>query len=279
MHVVTPGNIVFGLLVPRAIRKPSTCLVYSAKKSNSHQMSNPPVGPTAQFINKSSPNNVWAKHPTDICTCYYRVPKANMKVNGRKRRHESSSDEEDETMGEKENKRLTNRVKELVLDGEQLLQEKLLAIKTKESVEVGEDQKQLEEALKENKRLVDRVKGLEKSLATKTEENVKVGEGKELLEADRRQLKEERGHFEEEKKTVKEGLEEERAKVEKEKVQVEEEKVRVEEERLKMEKMLKEQQKLVECPVCLTLPREDRAVPCCPQGHFVCSPCMDQLTR
>ena len=161
--------------------------------------------------------------------------------------------------------------------------------KWNEIVEVGGDKKQLEEALKENKRLVDRVKGLEKSLATKTEENVKVGEGKELLEADRRQLKEERGHFEEEKKTVnwmktkveeeKLKMEQEKFKVEEERVRVEEEKVRLEEEKVRVEKMSKEQQKLVECPVCLTLPREDRAVPCCPQGHFVCSPCMDQLTR
>jgi len=170
-----------------------------------------------------------------------------MKVKGRKRRHESSSDEEDETV--KENKRLTDRVKEL---------EKSLATKTKESVEVGSDKKQLEE---ENKRLVDRVKGLDKSLATKTEENVKVGEEKELLEAERRQLNEEREHLEKEKKALQEM------------------KSKVEEERVKVEKVLKEQQNLVECPVCLTLPREDRAVPCCPQGHFVCSPCMDELIR
>lgn len=202
-----------------------------------------------------------------------------MKVNGRKRRHEVSSDEEDDAVKEitrlqleealKKNKRLTDRVKEL---------EKSLVTKSKESVEVGEVKKQLEEAVKENKSLMDRVKGLEKSLASKTR-----GE-------ERRQLKEERGQFEEEMKTkveqVKVELEEGRVKVEKEKVQVEkekvwveEERVRVEEEKVKVEKMLKEQQNLVECPVCLTLPREDRAVPCCPQGHFVCSPCMDQLTR
>ena len=133
-----------------------------------------------------------------------------------------------------------------------------LVTKTKESVEVGGDKKQLEE---ENKKLVDTVKGLEESLATKTEENVKVDEDKELLEAERRLLNEEREHLEEEEKALQEM------------------KTKVEEERVKVEKMLKEQQKLVECPVCLTLPREDRAVPCCPQGHFVCSPCMDDLTR
>jgi len=201
-----------------------------------------------------------------------------MNVNGRKRRIESSLDEEDEAV--KKVERLTERVKEL---------EESLADKLKESVEVGEDKKLLEEAVKEVKRLTDKVNKLEESLATKTKESVKVGEDKWLLEEDRRQLKEERKHLEGEKKTVeklKTKVEEEKAKVQEEKAlvveakfKVEEESFKLEEERVRAEKMLKEQQKLVECPVCLTLPREDKAVPCCPQGHFLCSPCMDQLTR
>ena len=64
---------------------------------------------------------------------------------------------------------------------------------------------------------------------------------------------------------------------EEERVRVEEEKVRLEEEKVRMEKMSKEQQKLVECPVCRALPREYRAVPCCPQGHFVCPRCMAKI--
>ena len=36
---------------------------------------------------------------------------------------------------------------------------------------------------------------------------------------------------------------------------------------------------MVKCPVCLLLPRENKPVPCCPRGHFVCSTCKDQLTR
>ena len=36
---------------------------------------------------------------------------------------------------------------------------------------------------------------------------------------------------------------------------------------------------MVKCPVCLMLPRENKPVPCCPRGHFVCSTCKDQLTR
>merc|ERR1719193_2267694 len=42
------------------------------------------------------------------------------------------------------------------------------------------------------------------------------------------------------------------------------------------EKALEEQQSMVECPVCLMLPREGPAVPCCPQGHFICSQCLDK---
>ena len=45
--------------------------------------------------------------------------------------------------------------------------------------------------------------------------------------------------------------------------------VQVEEERAKF-------RKLVECPVCLSSPREG-PVPCCPQGHLVCVPCMGKL--
>ena len=43
----------------------------------------------------------------------------------------------------------------------------------------------------------------------------------------------------------------------------------------KLRKIAEEQQSLVECSVCKTLPREG-PVPCCPQGHFVCSPCLKQ---
>ena len=43
------------------------------------------------------------------------------------------------------------------------------------------------------------------------------------------------------------------------------------------EKVLGELQRMVECPVCLSLPREGPAVPCCPKGHFVCSQCLQQM--
>ena len=43
--------------------------------------------------------------------------------------------------------------------------------------------------------------------------------------------------------------------------------------RTKYEKLNEEQQKVVECPICTSLPREG-PVPCCPRGHFVCAPCL-----
>ena len=52
--------------------------------------------------------------------------------------------------------------------------------------------------------------------------------------------------------------------------EVEDEKVKVEDEKNKFEA------KLVECPVCLTLPRKG-PVPCCANGHFVCFPCLGKL--
>jgi len=154
-----------------------------------------------------------------------------MKVNLRKRRLESSSEEEDEAV--KEIKRLTNKVKGL---------EAILASKSKEST------KKEREQLKEERK--------------------QVQEGKNKLEKMKTKVEEDR---------VK--VEELDVKVEEEKIKLEMEKVKIEEERVKVEMMLKEQQRLVECPVCLAMPRENRAVPCCPQGHFVCSSCKDQLTR
>ena len=162
----------------------------------------------------------------------------------------------------KEIQRLTDKVKE-----------KSLATKIKENV--GEIKNQLEDAVKENKRLTVKVQQLEASLATKPIESAKLGEDKWLLEDDRRQLKEERKLWEVEKKT----MEQMKKKVEEERVKVEEEKGMLKEERVKVENISKEQEKLVECPVCLTMPREDKAVPCCPQGHFVCTPCRDQSVR
>ena len=179
------------------------------------------ISGSARPVNISGKNPVMLQSPISTA----------MKVNSRKRRLESSSEEEDDAV--KEIKRLTNKVKGL---------EAFLASKSKEST------KKEREQLKEERKQVEEGKNKLEKMKTKVEEDrVKV--------------------------------EEFNVKVEEEKIKLEMEKVKIEEERVKVEKMLKEQQRLVECPVCLTLPRENRAVPCCPQGHFLCSPCMDQLTR
>ena len=116
-----------------------------------------------------------------------------------------------------------------------------------------------------------------------------VDEDESPYEEEHRQLKEDREKLMEEMKkmeNVKNKVEEEKAKVEEEKVKVEltklaveKDRLKVEEERVKMEKLSQELRKQVECPVCLTMPREDGAIPCCPQGHFVCSTCRDKLVR
>ena len=68
-------------------------------------------------------------------------------------------------------------------------------------------------------------------------------------------------------------IEREKKKVERENLIMEIEKMEVEDEKNKLEAKLRE---LVECPVCLTLPRAG-PVPCCANGHFVCSPCLGKL--
>ena len=54
---------------------------------------------------------------------------------------------------------------------------------------------------------------------------------------------------------------------------VEREKIKLEDEKSKFEAKLR---KLVECPVCLKLPRKG-PVPCCANGHVVCSPCFGKM--
>ena len=74
-------------------------------------------------------------------------------------------------------------------------------------------------------------------------------------------------------------VEKEKKQLEEEKKQLEEDKGMLEMERNQAQKILREHQDRVKCAVCLMLPREDKPVPCCPRGHFVCSTCKDQLIR
>ena len=46
----------------------------------------------------------------------------------------------------------------------------------------------------------------------------------------------------------------------------------------KGKQVLEELQMLVECPVCLTTPKEG-PMPCCPAGHLTCAPCMMALKK
>ena len=107
------------------------------------------------------------------------------------------------------------------------------------------------------------------------ENEAKVEQEKAKVEQEKVKVEQQKIQVEEDKAQV----EQEKVKLTHERAKVEQEKVKVDEERVKMEKLSKELQSQVECPVCLTLPREDRAVPCCPQGHIVCSSCRDQSIR
>ena len=121
------------------------------------------------------------------------------------------------------------------------------------------------------------------------EEKRQLKEDKGQLEGEKRRLDEEKWQLEEEKSQLQEvkgqlegekrQLKEDKSQLEGEKGQLEEDKGLLEMERDQTKNILKEHASLVECPVCLMLPREDKAVPCCPQGHFVCSTCKDKLIR
>ena len=46
----------------------------------------------------------------------------------------------------------------------------------------------------------------------------------------------------------------------------------------KGKQVLEELQVLVECPVCMTTPKEG-PMPCCPAGHLTCAPCLQALKK
>ena len=168
--------------------------------------------------------------------------------------------------------------------------------KDEDVVEKAEEPEKCEAGLKQ------RVEELERALASKTREVVKLEGDQRRLEEEKMQLEEEKIQLEEEKiqleeekvrleegrffKEEKEKLLEERGQLEEEKRQLEDGKRQLEVDQGKLEvereqarSFLKELVSLVKCPVCLYLPREDKPVPCCPQGHFVCLTCKDRLVR
>ena len=96
------------------------------------------------------------------------------------------------------------------------------------------------------------MKELKKMLASRNEKLLKMEEIKNKVEDEKNKLE---------------------AKLVEMKMKVEDEKVKVEDDKNKFEAKLR---KLVECPVCLALPRKG-PVPCCANGHLVCSPCLGKL--
>ena len=46
----------------------------------------------------------------------------------------------------------------------------------------------------------------------------------------------------------------------------------------KGKQVLEELQMLVECPVCMTTPKEG-PMPCCPAGHLTCAPCLEAMRK
>ena len=114
----------------------------------------------------------------------------------------------------------------------------------------------------EIRRLNEVVKELEEALASRIQKLFDMEESKMRL---RIRLREMEGN--------KNKVEREKVKVEEERDKFEEKSMKLAEEKKKFEAKL---QSLVECPVCLTLPREG-PVPCCAKGHFVCSPCLGKL--
>jgi len=162
-----------------------------------------------------------------------------------------------------------------------------------ERISVEEERSRVEEErnkVQEEKRKVegerDRVE--EERCKVKGERNKIDGERSQLDKTwinEWHKIGRERYQLETEKDRVKENktrVEKERAKLEMESNIVEGEKTvlaeewRMFEEETRQFGIVEKLLKLVECPVCLTIPRKG-PVPCCTQGHFVCSPCLKQL--
>merc|ERR1719342_134979 len=60
---------------------------------------------------------------------------------------------------------------------------------------------------------------------------------------------------------------------------LEEEKKQLQVERNELRDVFEELRGMVECPVCLVVPRQGRPVPVCSNGHFLCHPCRDRIRQ
>ena len=54
---------------------------------------------------------------------------------------------------------------------------------------------------------------------------------------------------------------------------------KLEEENRELREAMDDLKGLVECPVCLTVPRQGSPMPVCSNGHFVCLRCRDQIRQ
>jgi len=150
------------------------------------------------------------------------------------------------------------RLKEAVKEQKELVkeQEKMLASANKKLFEMEESKKKAES---EKNKVVRENMNVERERAKVWDEKMK------LLERHRMNMIE----FQE----LSEKHEDEKNELEAKLRKLENEKVKLEDAKNKLEAKLR---KLVECPVCLALPRKG-PVPCCANGHLVCSPCLGKL--
>ena len=71
--------------------------------------------------------------------------------------------------------------------------------------------------------------------------------------------------------------EKEKKEQEKENEQLKKQLKEVQDEKKEADKAMEELRGMVECPVCLSVPRHGRPVPVCSNGHFVCRTCRDRI--
>ena len=215
----------------------------------------------------------------------------------KKPRLDGSSDEEDEE---------ANRIREVVKELPCYQGHALDAFAGKPvDVEKGsgqleEKQRQLLEERKHLKEEMNKVKAMkikvemekaevEKDKAKVEEDKVEVEQVRLGIEEERLKLENERVELQkmskkEEMNKVETGvmklqMEVDKVQVEQAQLKVDEGIAKLEKERAEVQKLLGELESKIECPVCLTIPREDAPVPCCPQGHFVCSKCFENISR
>ena len=108
------------------------------------------------------------------------------------------------------------------------------------------------------------------------------GEQTKVMEEVKRKMEEEKKTMEGGKKNfeeAKKNMEEEKKIMEEEKKNMEEQKKAMEEEKKLAERMEGELRGLIECPVCLNVPRGTRPIPVCSNGHIVCHPCKDRIRQ